>query len=128
MGRGTKVVCYLKEDHLEYLEERKLKDLIKKHSEFIGFNIELYVEKSTEKEVTESDDEEEKKDEEKKDDEKDEDDKPKIQEVDEDEDKEKKKKKKKVKEITHEYEQINKMKPIWMRKPADITKEEYGAF
>jgi len=102
-----------------------LKDLIKKHSEFIGFNIELYVEKSTEKEVTESDDEEEKKDDDKKEEEKDEDeDKPKIQEVDEDEGKEKKKKKKKVKEISHEYEQINKMKPIWMRKPADVTKEE----
>jgi len=54
----------------------------------------------------------------------DEDNKPKIEEVNEDEDKEKKKKKKKVKEISHEYEQINKMKPIWMRKPADVTKEE----
>ena len=109
-----------------------MKDLIKKHSEFIGFNIELYVEKSTEKEVTESDDEEEKKDDKDditaKDEDKDEDSKPKIEEVTEDEDKEKKKKKKKVKEISHEYEQINKMKPIWMRKPADITKEEYGAF
>jgi len=99
--------------------------LIKKHSEFIGFNIELYVEKSTEKEVTESDDEEEeKKDDDKKIDENEEDDKPKIEEVDENENKEKKKKKKKVKEISHEYEQINKMKPIWMRKPADVTKEE----
>lgn len=99
--------------------------MIKKHSEFIGFNIELYVEKSTEKEVTESDDDEDekKKDDEKITDDKDEDEKPKIEEVTEDEEKPKKKKKK-VKEISHEYEQVNKMKPIWMRKAADVTKEE----
>merc|ERR1712187_581808 len=65
--RGTKIICHLKEDQTEFLEERRLKDLVKKHSEFIGFPIELYVEKSEEKEVTDSEDEEEeKKDEEKK--------------------------------------------------------------
>merc|ERR1712186_324397 len=48
----------------EFLEERRLKDLVKKHSEFIGFPIELYVEKSKEKEVTDSEDEEEEKKEE----------------------------------------------------------------
>merc|ERR1712183_638936 len=79
--RGTKVICYLKEDQSEFLEERRLKDLVKKHSEFIGFPIELYVEKSQEKEVTDSEDEEEeKKDEEKKEGEEDE---PKVEEVDE---------------------------------------------
>merc|ERR1712087_819930 len=78
--RGTKAICYLKEDQSEFLEERRLKDLVKKHSEFIGFPIELYVEKSKEKEVTDSEDEEEKKDEEKKEGEEDE---PKIEEVDE---------------------------------------------
>jgi len=36
----------MKEDQLEFIEERRLKDLVKKHSEFIGFPIELYVEKS----------------------------------------------------------------------------------
>merc|ERR1712013_931557 len=78
--RGTKVICYLKEDQSEFLEERRLKDLVKKHSEFIGFPIELYVEKSKEKEVTDSeeDEEEKKKDEEGKDG-----DEPKIEEVDE---------------------------------------------
>jgi molecular chaperone HtpG len=61
----------LKEDQQEFLEERKVKDLVKKHSEFIGFPIELMVEKTQDKEVTDSDDEEDKKEEkeEKKDDE-----------------------------------------------------------
>merc|ERR1712149_88527 len=98
--RGTKVICYLKEDQSEFLEERRLKDLVKKHSEFIGFPIELYVEKSKEKEVTDSEDEEEEKKEEGEGDE------PKIEEVDEEKEKEesKKKKTKKVKEVSHEWE------------------------
>merc|ERR1719382_1946485 len=85
--RGTKVICYLKEDQSEFLEERRLKDLVKKHSEFIGFPIELYVEKSKEKEVTDSDEEEEKKEDGAEGDE------PKIEEVDEEKEKEEKKKK-----------------------------------
>ena len=71
IGRGTKIILYLKDECVEYLEERKLKDLIKKHSEFISFPIELFVEKTTEKEV-DDDEEEEKKDEEKKEEKKDE--------------------------------------------------------
>lgn len=118
--RGTKIILHMKEDQLEFIEERRLKDLVKKHSEFIGFPIELLVEKSQDKEVTESDDEDEKKeDAEKKDDE------PKIEEETE---KKKDKKKKKIKEVSHEYEQLNKTKPIWMRKPDDITKDEYSSF
>merc|ERR1711970_210138 len=121
--RGTKVICYLKEDQSEFLEERRLKDLVKKHSEFIGFPIELYVEKSKEKEVTDSEDEEEEEKEEKEGDE------PKIEEVDEEKEKEEKKKKtKKVKEVSHEWEQLNKNKPLWMRKAEDVTNEEYASF
>merc|ERR1712118_559358 len=95
-------------DQSEFLEERRVKDLIKKHSEFIGFPIELYCEKSKEKEVTDSEDEEE----EKKDDA--EGDEPKIEEVDEEKEKEEKKKKKtkKVKEVSHEWEQLNKNKLV----------------
>merc|ERR1712007_119554 len=122
--RGTKVICYLKEDQSEFLEERRLKDLVKKHSEFIGFPIELYVEKSKEKAVTDSEDEGE---EEKKEEDKDTDE-PKIEEVDEEKEKEKKKKTKKVKEVSHEWEQPNKNKPLWMRKSEDVTNEEYASF
>merc|ERR1711860_99490 len=83
-------------DQSVFLEERRLKDLVKKHSEFIGFPIELYVEKSKEKEVTDSEEEEEKT--------------------------------KEDKEVSHEWEQLNKNKPLWMRKSEDVTNEEYASF
>merc|ERR1712209_41943 len=113
LSRGTKIILQLKSDNLEFTEEKKIKDLIKKHSEFISFPIEVHCEKTTEKEISDDEDEEEKKDEEKK-------------EGEEEEPKEKKKKT--VKEVTHEFEQVNKNKPIWMRKPEEVTKEEYSAF
>jgi len=115
--RGTKIILHLKSDNLEFLEERRLKDLIKKHSEFISFPIELQVEKTTEKEVEDEDEETEKK----------ETPKDEVDIKEEGEDK-KEKKKKKVKEVTTEYENLNKTKPLWMRKPEEITKEEYSAF
>jgi molecular chaperone HtpG len=59
--RGSKIILYLKPDNLEFLEERRLKDLIKKHSEFISFPIYLMVEKTNEKEVSDDEDEGEKK-------------------------------------------------------------------
>ncbi|BBN00125.1 molecular chaperone HtpG [Marchantia polymorpha subsp. ruderalis] len=114
LGRGTKIVLHLKEDQLEYLEEKRLKELVKKHSEFISYPISLWIEKTSEKEV--SDDEEEDKN----------DEEGKIEEIDEE--KEKEKKKKKVKEVSHEWSLVNKQKPIWMRKPEEITKDEYAAF
>merc|ERR1719159_550239 len=119
--RGTKLILTLKKDQSEFLEERRLKDLVKKHSEFIGFPIELYVEKSNEKEVTDSEDEAKKEEGE-------DGDEPKIEEVDEAEKEEKKKKTKKVKEVTHDWEQLNKNKPLWMRKAEEVTNEEYAAF
>jgi len=123
--RGTKIILKLKEDQQEFLEERKVKDLVKKHSEFIGFPIELMVEKTTDKEVTDSDEDEKKEgDEEKKDDEKKDDDEPDIK----DDEKPKEKKTKKIKEVSHELETLNKTKPNWMRKPEDITRDEYVSF
>lgn len=119
IGRGTRIILHLKEDMSEYLEEKRIKDLVKKHSEFIGFPIKLYTEKTTEKEVTDDEDDD--------DDEEGDDDKPKVEEVDE-EDAKKEKKTKKIKEVSHEWQHLNNMKPIWMRKPDEVTQDEYVAF
>ncbi|KAL8150676.1 hypothetical protein V2J09_020484 [Rumex salicifolius] len=116
LGRGTKMTLYLKEDQLEYLEERRLKDLVKKHSEFISYPISLWVEKTIEKEISDDEDEEEKKDEEGK-----------VEDVDEEKEKDEKKKKT-IKEVSNEWSVLNKQKPIWMRNADEITKEEYSAF
>jgi len=128
LGRGTKIVLQMKEDQAEYLEEKKIKDIVKKHSQFIGYPIRLLVQKERSKEVSDDEAEEEKKEgeEEKKDDE------PKIEDVGEDEDEDKedkdKKKKKTIKEKYTEDEELNKTKPIWTRTPDDISSEEYGEF
>ena len=91
LGRGTKIVLHLKEDQTEWVEEKKIKDVVKKHSQFIGYPIKLLVEKERDKEV--SDDEAEDKMDEEKDEE------PKIEDVGEDEDADKDKDKKKKKTI-----------------------------
>jgi HSP90 family molecular chaperone len=65
LGRGTRIVLTMKEDMSEFLEERRIKDLVKKHSEFIGFPVKLYVEKTNEKEVTDDEGEEDEEDDDK---------------------------------------------------------------
>jgi len=110
LSRGTKIILSLKEDQLEYLEERRIKDLVKKHSEFIQYPINLWVEKEVEKEVEISDEEKT------------------GQEKDKEIEQKEEKKTKKIKEITHEWQFLNKNKPIWTRKPEEITREEYASF
>jgi molecular chaperone HtpG len=114
IGRGTRIVLHMKDDQMDYLNETKLKEIIKKHSQFIEFPINLMVEKEIEV------------------DEKGEDNEEKVGEisdeddgvVEEDEETKTKKEKKKI----SEYEHVNMNKPLWTRKPDDVTKDEYVGF
>nr|CAD7603441.1 unnamed protein product [Timema genevievae] len=60
LGRGTKITLYIKEDQAEFLEEKKIKEIVKKHSQFIGYPIKLLVEKERDKELSDDEEEEEK--------------------------------------------------------------------
>jgi molecular chaperone HtpG len=121
LKRGSKIVLYMKEDQADFIEEKKVKEVVKKHSQFIGYPIKMLCQKEREKEVSddEAEPEEPKEGEE-----------PKIEDIGEDADAEKKdeKKKKTIKEKYSEDEELNKTKPIWTRSPDDISNEEYGEF
>ncbi|ETO04547.1 hypothetical protein RFI_32850 [Reticulomyxa filosa] len=111
--RGTEIYLYLKDDCANFCKEKTVKEIVKKHSQFVAFPINLLTIKEEEKEVNEEDDDDD-----------DEDDK--------DKDKDKAeveiKRKKKIKEKKEEWELLNKQKPIWTRKPEEVSKEEYTAF
>nr|XP_016443728.1 PREDICTED: endoplasmin homolog [Nicotiana tabacum] len=124
LGRGTEIRLHLRDEAGEYLDEYKLKDLVKKYSEFINFPINLWASKEVEKEVPVDEDEstdEEETSETSSSEEGDEDDSEKPED-------EKKPKTKKVKETTYEWELLNDVKAIWLRNPKEVTEEEYTKF
>ena len=108
LGRGTRIVLHLKADQGEFIDESKIEALVKTHSEFISYPINLRKTKEVEREVEEDEEDEDEDDE--------------VKDVDKD------KKTKKVKDVTHEWEVLNKQKPLWTRKPEEVTTDEYASF
>jgi len=132
LGRGTQISLYLKEEAYDYLEPDTLKDLIRKYSQFINFNIYLW--SSTTETVEEPLDEDEvaeeaskkEEDEEKDELKKDEDDEDAA--VEEEKEEDEKPKTKKVEKTVWDWVLINDSKPIWTRKPTEIEDGEYNEF
>ncbi|KAJ6836793.1 endoplasmin-like protein [Iris pallida] len=120
LGRGTEIRLHLRDEAKEYLEESKLKELVKKYSEFINFPIYLWASKEVDVEVPS--DEEESTDEEESSE------ATTSEEETEEEESEKEPKKKTVKETTFEWEVLNDVKAIWLRSPKEVTDEEYTKF
>ena len=111
--RGTRIICHLKDNMEEFLDETKLKEIIKKHSQYVNFPIELFIEKEVD---VECDDEE-------------------VEEVEDgkvegvtEESTEEPKEKKMMKKLVNEWELLNKQKPIWTRNSNEITVDEYKDF
>ncbi|KAL6574412.1 heat shock protein 90 [Orobanche hederae] len=125
LGRGTEIRLHLRDEAQEYLDEYKLKELVKKYSEFINFPIHLWATKEVDEEIPADEDDsgdDEETTESKSSDEGDEED------VEKEEEQEKKPKTKTVKKTTFEWELLNDMKAIWLRNPKEVTDEEYTKF
>jgi len=127
INRGTKITLHLKEDQQEYLEERRVKEVVKKHSQFIGYPIMLQVEKERDKVVAADTVDEEDVDSLNPDASK-----PKLEDIGPDtvidESAKDTDDHKVIKEKYLDDEELNKQKPIWTRNPDDISHEEYGEF
>jgi len=127
LKRGTQISLFLKEEARDNLELDTIRDLVKKYSQFINFNIFLWGSKTeTVEEPVEEDEEEAEKPEAEEDEAKEEDEEGAVEE-DKDEE-EKKPKTKKVDKTTWDWELCNEAKPIWTRKPEEIVDGEYDEF
>lgn len=125
IGRGTEIRVHIKEDAMEYLEEAKIKELVKTYSEFIDFPIYLWTEKEVEKEVPVDDldaDESDSSDEDK------DGSKGSVDVEEEEEPAEKEPKTKTVKETVQEWEVLNDSKALWLRSPSNVSEEEHEGF
>ncbi|VDN17081.1 unnamed protein product, partial [Gongylonema pulchrum] len=117
LKRGTQVTLHLKEEAYDFLEADTLKSLVEKYSQFINFNIFLWQSKTETveepvEEVSKAESHEEK-----------------AEDVDgKVEDEKSEPKMKKIEKTTWDWEKVNNVKPIWMRKNDDVEVEEYNEF
>jgi len=128
LGRGTRVTLHLKDDAIEFVEQDKIKNLVKKYSEFIQYPIKLFLSKEVRKTVPAD----EEKPAEEKPAETPATDDAEIKDEGEtkptEEAKPEEPKTKTVTEQVWEWENINEVKAIWLREKSDITDEEYNNF
>lgn len=144
-SRGTRITLHLKEDQLEYLEESTIRDIVKTHSEFINYPINLLVEREREVEVEleneadtvedaveastdNNDDNTDNNNEDNSEDTEETQTEGKVEEINEDEETKEEVKKEKVMQKYTEYETLNQNKPLWTRSPESVTNEEYVSF
>ena len=129
LGRGTRVTLFLKDDAAEYVEQEKIKNLVKKYSEFINYPIKLYLSKDVREQVPVEEEEEPKSE--------DADDEKKVEDtevtdeeekVEKEDDEPKEQKTKTVNKVVWDWEIINDIKAIWMREKSEITDREYSDF
>ncbi|KAK9934898.1 hypothetical protein M0R45_022027 [Rubus argutus] len=107
ISRGTQIKLYLRpDDKYEFSEPARIQSLVKNYSQFVSFPIYTWQEKSRTVEVEEE--EEPKEGEEAK--------------------PEGEKKKKTITEKYWDWELANETKPIWMRSPKEVEKDEYNEF
>ena len=119
LGRGTRVTLHLKDDAVEHVEQDKIKNLVKKYSEFINYPIKLYVSKDV-RETIEVDDEDDEASKTTTEDG--------VEITEEEESEPKEKKTKTVTNTIWEWQTINDIKAIWMRDKSDISEREYHEF
>ncbi len=100
LRRGTEIVCFLKNEYKEYLDETRLRNLIQRHSQFTDYPIRLWTPKKKEKATIGGD--------------------AKITIVDEDEDSEE--------ESTGDWSLLNDQPPLWTRPATTVSLEEYQSF
>jgi len=128
LTRGTEITLMLKDDCCPLGEEKKIKEIVKKHSQFVAFPITLFTIKEEEKEIDDDSDDDDDDDDEDADPDATKDSEEASVEVSK-EKKDKKEKEKKTETVKkEEWELLNKQKPIWTRNPNEVTKEEYSAF
>ncbi|XP_011186065.2 endoplasmin homolog [Zeugodacus cucurbitae] len=123
--RGSIISLHLKDEAQDFLEEDTVRELIRKYSQFINFPILMWSSKTVEEEVPIEEDTTTEKPEKAEDNLEDGDDDAKVEEEPETADKPKTKK---VSKTIWDWQLINDSKPIWTRKPAEVTDDEYTEF